>query len=154
MNAPFRVTVASLTLSAAALVGLVAHEGYTDKAVIPIPGDVPTVGFGTTEGVKMGDKTTPVKALARAYADITKFEGAVKKCVTVPLHQYEYDAYISLAYNIGTGNFCSSTLVKKLNAQDYEGACREVPRWDRAKGRVVKGLTQRRETEYKKCIGQ
>lgn len=154
MNAPFRVTVASLTLSAAALVGLVAHEGYTDKAVIPIPGDVPTVGFGTTEGVKMGDKTTPVKALARAYSDITKFEGAVKKCVTVPLHQYEYDAYISLAYNIGTGNFCSSTLVKKLNAQDYEGACREIPRWDRAKGRVVKGLTQRRETEYKKCIGQ
>jgi lysozyme len=154
MNAPFRVTVASLALSAAALVGLVAHEGYTDKAIIPIPGDVPTVGFGTTEGVKMGDSTTPVKALARAYSDITKFEGAVKKCVTVPLYQYEYDAYISLAYNIGTGNFCSSTLVKKLNAQDYEGACREVPRWDRAKGRVVKGLTQRREMEYKKCIGQ
>jgi lysozyme len=149
-----RSVLASLTLSAAALVGLVAHEGYTSKAVIPIPGDVPTVGFGTTEGVKMGDSTTPVKALARAYSDITKFEGAVKKCVTVPLHQYEYDAYISLAYNIGTGNFCSSTLVKKLNAQDYEGACREVPRWDRAKGRVVKGLTQRREMEYKKCIGQ
>jgi lysozyme len=148
-----RTAIISLFFSAAALVGLVTHEGYTNKAVIPIPGDVPTVGFGTTEGVKMGDSTTPVKALERAYKDVTKFEGAVKQCVKVPLHQYEYDAYISLAYNVGTGNFCSSTLVKKLNDQDYAGACKEILRWDRAKGRVVKGLTIRRQEEHKKCLG-
>jgi len=148
-----RQSIIVLALSAAALVGLVANEGYTDKAVIPIPGDVPTVGFGTTDGVKMGDSTTPVKALERAYTDIAKFEGSVKQCVKVPLYQYEYDAYVDLAYNIGTGNFCSSSLVKKLNAQDYAGACKEILRWDRAKGRVVKGLTIRRQREYKKCLG-
>ena len=65
---PQRRTVAALTLSAAALVGIVLHEGYTDRAVIPVKGDVPTIGFGTTSGVKLGDTTTPPKALARALS--------------------------------------------------------------------------------------
>ena len=148
-----RTKIAALVLSAFALVGIASHEGYTDKAVIPIPGDVPTIGFGSTEGVKLGDKTNPVAALQRTMRDIGTKESAVKKCVKVPLYQHEYDAYISLAYNIGTGNFCSSTLVKKLNQQDYAGACKEILRWDRAQGRVVKGLTVRRQAEYKLCIG-
>lgn len=148
-----RTQIASLVLSALALVGIATHEGYSDKAYIPIPGDVPTIGFGTTQGVKIGDRIDPVKALQRKMYDIGVMESAVRKCVRVPLHQYEYDAYISLAYNIGTGNFCGSTLVKKLNQQDYEGACREILRWNRAQGRVVKGLTVRRESEYRQCIG-
>jgi lysozyme len=153
MNRP-RVLVTAITLSAAALVGLLSHEGYSDKTIIPIKGDVPTIGFGTTDGVKMGDTTTPVKALTRALQDVQKFEGALKSCVRVPLHQYEYDAYINLTYNIGGRAFCSSTLVKKLNAQDYNGACKEILRWDRAGGRVVKGLTNRRQKEYMQCIGK
>ena len=148
-----RKAIATLVLSAAALVGLVTSEGYSDKAIIPIKDDVPTLGFGTTEGVKLGDKTTPVKALARALQDVQKFEGAIKKCVVVGLHQYEYDTYVDLAYNIGSGAFCRSTLVKKLNAQDYTGACKEILRWDRAKGVVIPGLTKRRQREYQKCIG-
>ncbi len=148
-----RTRIAALVLSALALVGIASHEGYTDKAVIPIPGDVPTIGFGTTGGVKLGDKTTPVQALQRTMKDIQAKESAIKKCVKVPLYQYEYDAYISLAYNIGTGNFCSSTLVKKLNTQDYAGACKEILRWNRAQGRVVKGLTVRRQQEYAQCTG-
>lgn len=148
-----RPLIASLALSAAALVGIALNEGYSDTPIIPIPGDVPTIGFGTTEGVKAGDKTTPVKALARALADVQKYEGAVKKCVKAPLYQYEYDAYISLSYNIGVGNFCGSTLVKKLNTEDYAGACKEILRWDRAGGRVVKGLSIRRQKEYKQCLG-
>jgi len=153
MNHP-RTVVTALTLSAAALVGLLSHEGYSDKTIIPIKGDVPTIGFGTTEGVKLTDRTTPVKALTRALSDVQKFEGALKTCVKVPLHQYEYDAYINLTYNIGSRAFCSSTLVKKLNAQDYAGACKEILRWDKASGRVVKGLTNRRQKEYKQCIGK
>ncbi len=148
-----RKAIATLALSAAALVGLVTSEGYSDQAIIPIKDDVPTLGFGSTEGVKLGDKTTPVKALNRALQDIQKYEGAVKKCVVVPLHQYEYDTYINLAYNIGTGAFCRSTLVKKLNSTDYAGACQEILRWDRAKGIKIKGLTVRRQAEYQKCIG-
>lgn len=144
-----RVGIAALALSAAGLVGIVINEGYTDKAVIPIPGDVPTIGFGTTGGVKIGDRTTPPKALARALTDVSKFEGAVKRCVRVPLHQYEYDAYIDFAYNVGETKFCGSTLVKKLNALDYEGACAEISRWVKQPQ-----LAGRRERERAQCEGR
>lgn len=149
-----RKAIAACCLSAAALVGLLTHEGYSDQAIIPVPGDVPTIGFGTTGDVRMGDKTTPVRALARALEDINKFEGAIKQCVKVPLAQYEYDAYISLSYNIGSGAFCRSTLVKKLNTGDYAGACTAILDWDKFKGKPLRGLTLRRQDEYKKCMGQ
>lgn len=146
-----RVAVAALSLSAAGFVGIVVHEGYSERAYTPVPGDVPTIGFGTTEGVKLGDKITAPQAVSRALSDVTKFEGAVKRCVTVPLHQHEYDAYISLSYNIGSGAFCGSTLVRKLNAGDYRGACSEILKWDKFKGQPLRGLTIRREKEYKQC---
>lgn len=148
-----RITIAALSLSAAGFVGLVAWEGYTDTAVIPVPGDVPTIGFGTTDGVRMGDRTTPPKALARALSDVSKFEGAIKKCVRVPLHQHEYDAATQLAYNIGESAFCGSTVVRRFNAGDYTGACEAFLMWVKVKGRVVRGLVNRREAERKLCLG-
>jgi len=147
-----RAGIATLVLSASALVGLAVHEGYQERAYIPVPGDVPTIGFGTTQGVKLGDSTNPVLALQRKLDDIKNFEGALKQCVTVPLHQYEYDAFISLSYNIGSSAFCRSTLVRKLNAGDYDGACKEILRWDKFKGAPLRGLTIRREAEYQQCI--
>jgi lysozyme len=149
-----RIVVAALSLSAAAFGGLVAYEGYSDNAIIPIPGDVPTIGFGTTEGVKLGDKITAPKAVARALQDVAKFEGAVKQCVKVPLHQYEYDAALSISYNIGPTAFCNSTMVRKLNAGDYQGFCDGMLAWDKAGGRVVRGLTLRRQRERALCLGQ
>ena len=148
-----RSAIGTIALSAAAFVTLTLMESYRDSAYIPVAGDVPTIGFGTTEGVKMGDTITPPKALTRALADVQKFEGLIKKCVTVPLHQYEYDALVRFTYNVGAGAFCKSTLVKKLNAEDYEGACREMKRWNRQGGRVLDGLTKRRESEYRQCMG-
>lgn len=148
-----RKTLAALALSAVAFVGLISEEGFSPKAYIPIPGDVWTLGFGSTNNVKQGDTITPVKGVQRAMSDVQKFEGALKQCVTVDLHQYEYDAYVSLAYNIGPSAFCKSTLVKKLNQRDYNGACREILRWNKSKGRVIKGLVLRREREYQQCIG-
>lgn len=158
-----RTTISALVLSAAALVGIVAQESYTDKAVIPVKGDVPTIGFGTTGGVKMGDTITPPKALARALTDVQKFEGAIKRCVNVPLHQYEYDAYASLAYNIGPAAFCKSTLVKLLNSGEYAMACYEITRWTYFQGkncalpenaRLCGGLAKRRAAEYRRCEGE
>jgi len=146
-----RKDIAAISLSASALVAIALHEGYKENAYVPLAGDMPTIGFGTTTGVKLGDKTSPEKALQAALRDIQKFEGALKQCVKVPLTQGEYDAYISLSYNIGSGNFCSSTLVKKLNGQDYEGACQEILRWDKFKGQRLPGLTKRRQEEYLKC---
>jgi lysozyme len=148
-----RKPLAALGLSAVALVGIALHEGYSDRAYQPVPGDKPTLGFGTTEGVRMGDRITPPKALERALADIQKFEGALKDCVTVPLHQYEYDTYISFSYNVGSAAFCRSTLVKKLNSEDYDGACAELLRWTYFKGQKLRGLEVRRQQEYQQCVG-
>lgn len=148
-----RTTIAALTLSASALVGILTSEGYRDRAYTPVKGDVPTLGFGTTEGVKMGDSIDPVTAVNRAHRDIVEFEGAIKRCVKVPLYQNEYDAYTKLTYNIGSGAFCSSALVRKLNAGDYDGACAEILRWDKFKGKPLRGLTIRRQEEYKLCRG-
>jgi lysozyme len=147
-----RTQVAALALSASALVGLAMSEDFVGTAYKDIVG-VWTIGFGTTKDVKPGDRITPVAALEMKMRDVREFEGALKRCVTVPLSQGEYDSFISLAYNIGPNAFCGSTLVRKLNLGDYEGACKEILRWNRAGGQVVRGLVLRREREYQQCMG-
>ena len=149
-----RVAVAALSISGAAFVGIAVHEGYRETAYIPVAGDVPTIGFGTTGGVKMGDRTTPTQALSRALTDVQRFEGALRTCVKVPLYQHEYDAYLSLAYNIGPSAFCGSTLVRVLNEQRYREACDQILRWDRFQGQPLPGLTRRRQEERRKCLGE
>lgn len=154
-----RQGVAALVLSASALIGIAVHEGYREEAYIPVPGDVPTIGFGSTTNldgspVRLGQRTTSVEALKRLGKDVEKFETAVKTCAPVPMYQYEFDAYVSLTYNIGPNAFCKSTLAKKLIQYDYEGACKEILRWDRFQGKPLKGLTIRRQEEYKTCIGE
>lgn len=149
-----RVALSGLTLSAAALVGLAVHEAYRPTAYLPTPNDVPTIGFGTTEGVKMGDTITVERALVRLLADADKHQKQLKACIgDVPLHQHEWDAYVSWSYNVGTGAACRSTLVKKLKAYDYAGACKELTNWVYQNGRVLRGLTLRRQAEYKQCMG-
>lgn len=154
MGQGMRLPIVALRLSAAALVGIAGWEGYKSVAYIPVPGDVPTIGFGTTKDVKLGDTIDPVTALQRKIRDVEQFEGAIKQCVSVPLAQHEYDAYLSLAYNIGPHAFCRSTLVRKLNAQDYAGACKEILRWDRFQGKPLAGLTKRRQAEFQQCTGK
>ena len=148
-----RILAASLSLSGAALIGIALHEGYRGEAYEPVKGDVPTIGFGTTEGVRMGDSITPERALVRLLQDANKYERAVKECSPVPMYQHEFDAYVSLTYNIGAGAYCKSTLVRKLKAGAYSEACAEILRWDKFKGRALPGLTKRRHEEYQKCLG-
>lgn len=154
-----RLSIAALGLSALGFAAIMSHEGYVETAAPPVAGDVCTNGFGTTRNadgtpVQCGDRTTPVKAIQRSLADISQFEGALRRCVKVPLAQHEYDAYLGLAYNIGAANFCGSTLVARLNAGDYAAACREILRWDKFKGRPLPGLTRRRQAEYRGCLGE
>lgn len=153
MSLKKRLAVGVLSLSATGLIGIASYEGFSEKAYIPIKGDVPTIGFGSTEGVKMGDAITVPQALDRLRRDITVAESAISRCVRVPLSQGELDAYTSLAFNIGTNAFCRSTLVVKLNGGDYAGACEEIKRWVYAGGRLVPGLVARREKEYATCVG-
>lgn len=149
----YRSTVAALGVSAAVLVGTVLYEGYSDAPYLDSVG-VLTIGPGRTEGVKPGERTTVQRELVLMLKDMEGRKAAIARCVTVPLYQHELDAYMSLAYNIGTGAFCGSTLVRKLNAGDYSGACREILRWNRAGGRELAGLTKRRQAEHATCIGQ
>ena len=154
-----RTHIAALTLSASALVGIAIHEGYEPVARPPVPGDVDTGGFGSTRRedgspMRAGEKVPPVRALQLLLADASRFEQAVKRCAPVPMYPHEFSAFVSLTYNIGEGAFCRSTLVKKLNAGDYEGACKEILRWDRFQGKPLRGLTLRRQDEYRQCMGQ
>jgi len=160
-----RTSIAALSFSAVGLITLAVSEGYTDKAIIPTKGDVPTLGFGTTtrpdgSPVQLGDKTNPVEALQRKARDVNKFEGAIKQCVRVPLYQAEYDLYVDHAYNIGSGAFCRSTIVRRLNAGDYRGACDAILLWKRVGpqdcsipgNRICSGLWQRRLESHAKCV--
>lgn len=148
-----RMVVGGLSLTAAGLISIATWEGFKEEAYIPVPGDVPTIGFGSTEGVKLGDTISVPDALNRLEKDVRVAEDAVRSCVTVPLMPYEMDAYVSLAYNIGQARFCGSTLVRKLNAGDYRGACEEIKRWHFAGGKSLKGLVDRRAAEYARCMG-
>lgn len=149
-----RTVVASLTLSASALVGLAVHEGYRDEAYTPVKGDRLTLGFGDAQGVKPGDKTDPVRALIRLNQQADVFQQQMRRCIgDVPMYQYEWDSIISWSFNVGSQAACGSTLVKKLQSFDYAGACKELLRWDRFNGAPLAGLTKRRQEEYKLCMG-
>ncbi|WP_407061344.1 lysozyme [Acinetobacter ursingii] len=111
-----------------------------------------TIGTGTTvypNGVKVkkGDTCTPEQAKAYFKHDLAKFEKAVNESVIVPLSQNQFDALVSLTYNIGSGAFNNSTLLKKLNKGDYQGAADQFLVWNKAGGKVMKGLVRRREAE-------
>ena len=111
-----------------------------------------TIGFGTTiypNGirVKKGDICTEAQAKAYMAYDLKKFESTVNSAVTVPLNQNQFDALVSLAYNIGPSAFSKSTLVKKLNAGDIRGASDQFDVWVNAGGKRMQGLVNRRAKE-------
>jgi lysozyme len=161
-----RIAIAVVALSATGIVFIANREDYRSPAYRDI-GGVPTLGYGATDGVKMGDKTTPARALARLRADASDFEVGVKRCVRVPVYQYEFDAYVALAYNVGIGAFCNSsndpanpTLVDLINAQRYAEACERMKAFNKyrnpktGKLEIAKGLQNAREKEYRMCIGE
>ena len=111
-----------------------------------------TIGFGTTvypNGIKVKKGDTCTEAQAKTYMayDLKKFESAVNNAVKIPLNQNQFDALVSLAYNIGTGAFSKSTLVKKLNANDIRGAADQFDVWVNAGGKRMQGLVNRRAKE-------
>ena len=119
-----------------------------------------TIGFGTTiypNGIKVKKGDTCTEAQAKEYMahDLKKFELAVNGAVNIPLNQNQFDALVSLAYNIGTGAFNKSTLVKKLNAGDIRGAADQFDVWINAGGKRMQGLVNRRAREkalYLACL--
>lgn len=108
-------------------------------------GGVWTIGYGHTVGVRQGDTCTPAQAEAWLAQEVTEFAAGVSAAVTAPIEQNQFDALVSLAYNIGIGAFRRSTLLRKINAG--EPAADEFGRWIHDNGKVINGLVRRRAAE-------
>lgn len=129
-------------------------EGFSSKPYL-CPAGVPTIGYGSTRyadgtKVKLTDKPITKEEAHRLLFDtLGQYENAIHKNVYAPITQNMFDALVSFTYNVGVGNFKNSTLLKKLNKADYHGAATELLRWNKAGGKVLAGLTRRREAERK-----
>lgn len=121
-------------------------EGCKLKAYI-CPAGKPTIGYGRTKGVKIGDTCTQEQAEKWLLEDLAGPIAAVKDAVKVPLRDCQTAALASFAYNCGEGNFRRSTLLHLLNSGHYAFAAVEFDKWNRANGVVLPGLTRRRAAE-------
>ncbi len=115
------------------------------------PAGVLTIGWGhTNDNGRRFDASavwTQAECDAAFDEDMAAFEKAVRAKVTASLRQHHFDALVSFAYNCGQGNLSSSTLLRKLNSNDFEGAALEFPKWNRGGGKVLAGLVRRRAAE-------
>lgn len=125
-----------------------SFEGLRRAAYLPTPQDVPTIGYGHTGAdVRLGDRITEAEAEALLRRDLVEAEATVNRVVTRQIKQHQFDALVSLVFNIGSGDFRSSTLLRLLNAGDFKGAGEQFLRWDKQKGKALAGLTRRRASE-------
>lgn len=143
-------------LALAATAGLVASfEGFRTVAYLD-PVGIPTACFGRTEGVQLGQRYSDAECEEYLFEEVVKFQRAVRQRVDVPLSTGQLAAFTSFTYNVGVRNFESSTLRRRLNAGDYQGACDELLRWRYATKAGVKvelpGLVRRREAERELCL--
>lgn len=139
------------TLAAVVVAMVGGFEGLRTYAYKD-PIGIPTICFGETRGVQMGDKATVAECKAMLAGRLVEFETGMMKCVKVPLPDPSFTAFLSFTYNVGTGAFCKSTLARKLNAGDLRGACNELSKWDKAAGIRLPGLTKRRQIERDLCL--
>lgn len=125
-------------------------EGLHLKTYID-PVGIPTIGYGTTVAngrpVKMGMTITEEEAEEFLYADLQRFEDYVNQALLVPVSQEQFDALVSFVYNLGPTNFRNSTLLRLINQGRFAEAQPQFLRWNRAGGKILKGLTRRRLAE-------
>ena len=127
-------------------------EGFSSTSYL-CPAKIPTIGYGNTfysdgRKVKLGEQISKTDALKLLEVIANRdFADKIFPSIKVKVTQNQFDAMVSLAYNIGTGAFLKSTLLKKVNAGDFAGASEEFLRWNKANGKEVLGLTRRRERE-------
>ena len=128
-------------------IALIKHfEGCRLTAYLDGAG-IASIGYGHTAGVRMGDAITQEQADKYLADELAMFEHGIAELVKVPVTQGQWDALVSLTYNIGSGNLARSTLLKKLNTGDMDGCRREFPKWDMSAGVHVPGLLTRRMAE-------
>ena len=123
-------------------------EGCKLKAY-KCPAGVWTIGYGHTDGVKEGDEITQQEADRLLADDVHSFSAGVQRLVTSDINRNQLGALTSFAFNVGLGNLRHSTLLRLVNKGDFVGAANQFPRWNKAGGKVLAGLTRRREAERK-----
>lgn len=111
------------------------------------PAGIPTIGYGHTKGVKLGDTCTKEQAEKWLENDFFTAKQEVKAVVKVPLRENQLDALASFVFNLGVRKLTQSTLLKKLNAGDYNGAAAEFDKWVFAGKVKLNGLIKRRAKE-------
>lgn len=126
-------------------------EGLRTRAYQDIVG-VWTVCFGETKGVRRGDEYTAAECDAMLRSELREYAVELGRCLVVPVPEGVAVAFLSWSYNVGSSAACKSTLVRKANAGDLRGACDELLRWNRAGGKVVRGLSNRRQAERALCL--
>ena len=149
--------LAALGLSSAIVLagaGTVAHFEEKSNAAYLDPVNIWTICYGETKNVKKGDYKTDEECLQSLAEDLVSHDKQMMALISVPINDYQHAAFLSFSYNVGVGAFSRSTLLKKLNASQYRAACDELLRWNKAKGKVLNGLTARREAERKLCLGE
>ncbi|WP_346908560.1 lysozyme [uncultured Roseibium sp.] len=140
--------------AAAGAISLVgAWEGLRMTAYRDIVG-VSTVCYGETRGVRLGDRHSKADCDAMLLASLKRHEAGMRKCLRAPdrIPVKSYIAFVSLTYNIGVGAFCRSTAARRLNAGDVRGACEAATWFNKAGGRKVRGLVNRRAAEHDLCL--
>jgi len=159
-----RTAIGALSVSAAAFVALVTHEGWTEKAVIPVKGDVPTVGPGLTKRpdgspVQMGDTIKPIEGIQRSFAHLQRSESRIRQCVRMPLYQAEFDLLLDHAYQYGEAATCNSSMVRLVNEGRYAEACKAYERFRFVAGRDCSvrsngcyGVWLRSQERAQKCM--
>ena len=141
--------VLAVVLAAAAFIA--PWEGLRLRPYFDIVG-VLTWCYGETRGAPKSEYTK-AECDALLADGVGEFHAAMRRCIKRPLTENQWVAVTSWAYNVGTGAACGSTLVRQINAGlPPETWCRQLLRWNRAGGRVVSGLTNRRQAEYEVCI--
>jgi len=149
--------MSKLKASAVLLAGAVAFVGAWEGLSLVAYRDsvgVPTICYGSTRGVRMGDRATRAECDAMFTADLIRHETGMRACMRRPdaIPDGAYLAFLSWTYNVGTGAACRSTLMRHVNAGNLRAACEELPRWNRAGGQVLRGLTNRRTSERAMCL--
>jgi lysozyme len=148
-----RAGIAAAALLALAVSFIGGKEGLELVAYRDIVG-VPTVCFGETRGVHMGDRYTIEECRTMLGDGLEEFATGMEACLRAPdtLPGKSYVAFLSAAYNIGRKAFCGSSMARRWNAGNLAGACDALLLWNKAAGKVIAGLTRRRQEERALCL--
>lgn len=142
-------------ISAALVSGAVLWEGTRYTPYEDVVGVLTVCQGYTGSDIVRGKRYTPQECNTYLEKELKIHGTGVLNCVKVPLKQHQYDAFTLFAYNVGVNAFCTSnTVLKPLNQGNYATACAGMLKWTYAGGKYYQGLANRRQYEYKMCMGK